>query len=142
MRKTRNKSHRYELKDDYHHRQTPSPLRFYGKPIILIDGNSFSATAEFCAIIHHHRRAIFVGEESAGAYCGSSAGDALKLTLPHTRLRVHIPIRRYVMAVSGTPFPGCGILPDHEVTPTIADVLSHHDRVMAFAMNRLGSRNK
>jgi C-terminal processing protease CtpA/Prc len=125
------------LKGNYHLDQTPSPLRFAGKPVVLIDGNSFSATAEFAAVVYYHDRATFVGEETGGAYYGNNAGDALKLTLPHTRLRVHIPIRRYVMAVSDCAAPSRGILPDYEVTPTIEDILTGRDSVMAFAVSHI-----
>ncbi len=135
----RNRDHRYELKGDYHLRLTPSPVRFTGKPVVLIDGNSFSAAAEFAAVVHYHDRATFIGEESGGAYYGNNAGDALRLTLPHTKLRLHIPIRRYVMAVSDYATPARGILPDHEVTPTIEDILNRRDSVLEFAMSHIAN---
>lgn len=139
--KTRNHENRYELKGDYDHTSEPSPLQFQGHLYILIDGHSFSASAEFASVVHYHRRAIFIGEETGGAYYGNNAGDFLKLTLPHTKLRVNIPIRRYVMAVGDYPYKTRGIIPDYEIEPAIDDVLSDRDKIMEFTMNHIRKKN-
>jgi hypothetical protein len=56
-----------------------------------------------------------------------------ELTLPNTKLRVRIPLLLYTMAVSGYP-EDRGIIPDHPVAPSIADLLEGRDRVMEYTI--------
>src|SRR5215210_7293731 len=74
---------------------------FTGKVFILINGGSFSTTSEFLSQAHFHKRATFIGEESAGGYYGNSSGFMPVVTLPNTKLAVRVPLMTYYMAVSG-----------------------------------------
>jgi hypothetical protein len=107
---------------------------FGGEVIILIDGGSFSATGEFTSVVHHLGRATFVGEEGAAGYYGNTSGAGVLLTLPQTRLRVRIPFMRYTCAVSGYEPTDRGLIPEHEVTPTIEDLLAGRDPALDFAL--------
>ncbi len=77
----------------------PHPGAFDGAVFILINGKSFSTTAEFSSVVHAHDRAVFVGEETGGAQVGNNSGMELMLTLPTTGLRIKIPLMKYVCAV-------------------------------------------
>jgi len=114
--------------------QQPAEPVFGGDVIILIDGASFSATGEFTSVIHHLGRATFVGEESGAGYYGNTSGGGAMLTLPNTGVRVRIPFIRYSCAVSGYEPTDRGLIPDHVVTPTIADLLAGHDPALDFAL--------
>jgi C-terminal processing protease CtpA/Prc len=114
--------------------QQPVVPVYGGAVTILIDGGSFSATGEFTSVIHHAGRATFVGEESGAGYYGNTSGPSALLTLPHTGVRVRIPFMRYSSAVSGYAPEDRGLIPDHEVTPTIDDLLAGRDPVLAFAL--------
>ncbi len=77
----------------------PAANRFGGNVFILMNGRSFSTTAEFLSLVHFHRRATLIGEESGGGYYGDSGGVVLTLTLPHSGLRIRLPMVRYELAV-------------------------------------------
>lgn len=112
----------------------PRAPRFAGPVFVLIDGGSFSATAEFAANAHELGRCVFVGEETGGGYHGNTSGPELVLTLPRSGVHVNVPLWKYVMAVEGSPEVPRGILPDHEVAPSIEDVLAGRDPALARAL--------
>jgi hypothetical protein len=113
--------------------QHPSKPHFDGQVFILIDGGSFSTSAEFAAICHSHRRATFIGEESSGAYYGDDSGITPTLVLPNTKLRIDVPLIAYYMAVNGVRNRNRGILPDCPVRDTIQDELEGRDKAMEVA---------
>jgi len=114
--------------------QPPQPNHFDGKVWCLVNGASFSATAEFSSVAHYHRRATFVGEEVGGSYYGNTSGYEALLTLPNTKIRVSVPLWEYVLAVSGYAYPRHGVMPDYPVEPTIQDVLSGFDVQLNYTL--------
>ncbi len=113
--------------------QQPSKPSFHGKVLILINGGSFSTTSEFLSHAHFHKRATFIGEESGGGYYGNTSGPSLLLTLPHTKVQVHLPLMTYYMAVSGYQAKAHGVLPDRPVEYTIEELLEGVDKELALA---------
>jgi hypothetical protein len=114
--------------------QQPAAPAFKGKVIALINGRSFSTTAELITQLHDKKRATFVGEESGGAYHGNSSGNDAMLVLPNSGLRVVIPLVTYTLAVTGQHANGRGVVPELEVTPTIGDYLGGRDVVLEKAL--------
>jgi hypothetical protein len=112
----------------------PNQPTFAGKVYILINGGSFSTTSEFLSQAHFHRRATFIGEESAGGYYGNSSGIMPLVTLPNTKVGVRVPLMTYYMSVSGYKAASHGILPDHRVEYTIGDLLAGTDKEIAVAL--------
>lgn len=62
--------------------------RFAGKVYVLINGNTFSAAADFAAIAQEHKRGVFTGQETGGAARGNTSNGELILTLPHAAMQV------------------------------------------------------
>jgi hypothetical protein len=114
--------------------QQPSKPTFAGKVLILINGGSFSTTAEFLSQAHFHKRAEFIGEESGGAYYGNTSGVVPALTLPNTKLIVYVPLVSYHLAVSGYKAAAHGVLPDHPVRYSIEELLDGKDKELALAL--------
>ncbi|MEK6301949.1 MAG: S41 family peptidase [Acidobacteriota bacterium] len=112
----------------------PSKPHFAGKVFILIDGGSFSTTSEFLSQAHFHKLATFIGEESGGGYYGNSSGFMPLVTLPNTKLSVRVPLMTYYMAVSGYKRASHGVIPDHPVEHTIADLIVGRDKEMELAL--------
>ena len=112
----------------------PNQPTFAGKVYILINGGSFSTTSEFLSQAHFHRRATFIGEESAGGYYGNSSGMMPMVTLPNTKVGVRVPLVTYYMAVSGYKAASHGIIPYHKVEYTIGDLLEGTDKEIAVAL--------
>ena len=111
----------------------PDAVNFRGRVVVLMDGGSFSTTAEFLAAVRASGRATFVGEESGGAECGNTSGRSAMVTLPHSGLLLHIPLVRYETAIP-CDGRGRGILPDVAVPVTVQDLLAGRDPQMARAV--------
>lgn len=121
--------------------QQPQALHFAGAVAVLLNGLSFSATGETASLFHHHRKAVFIGEECGAGYYGNTSGFMGMATLPNTKLRVRIPMVRYAMAVDGYPADQ-GVVPDIAVEPTIDDLLAGRDPVLDRALEHLEARDK
>ena len=114
--------------------QQPAAPGFGGKVYILMNGGSFSTTAEFLSLAHHHRRAVFIGEESGGGYEGNTSGPTVTVTLPNTGMRLRVPLLRYELAVKRPGAVDRGVMPDHRVPVTIADLIAGGDKEKEFAL--------
>jgi len=112
----------------------PISPTFRGKTYVLINGRSFSASGEVTSPMHYHRKAVFIGEECGAGYYGNNSGSMPGLKLPHTGIRVRIPLVRYTMAVDDYPNDR-GIIPEHRVDPSVEDILKGRDTVMAYALD-------
>jgi hypothetical protein len=106
--------------------QQPAAHSFLGKLIILMDGGTFSTAADVCAVLSHLTQAIFVGEESGGAYEGNTSGLNAVVTLPHSYLKVKIHMYEYWNAVPPGE-KGRGVLPDHRIERNMTDRLKGVD---------------
>jgi C-terminal processing protease CtpA/Prc len=100
----------------------------------MINGGSFSTTSEFLSQAHFHKRATFIGEESAGGYYGNSSGFMPLVTLPNTKLALRVPLMTYYMAVSGYEAASRGVVPDYAVEYSIAELLQGTDKDMEVAL--------
>lgn len=114
--------------------QSPAKDPFLGKVIVLIDGGTFSTAADFCAIVHHLKRATFIGEETGGGYYGNNSGYGMRLTLRNSKLQVRIPMYEYWNAVQGDDAKRHGTIPDFFVEAKVADLLRGRDEALNLAM--------
>jgi hypothetical protein len=114
--------------------QQPSKPTFAGKLFILMNGHSFSTTAEFLSQAHFHKRAKFIGEESGGAYYGNTSGVVPAVTLPYTKLIIYVPLVSYYLAVNGYKAVAHGVLPDYPVHNRIEELLEGKDKELDLAL--------
>ncbi len=134
----------FELRDDGYYLtpaahdnlniQQPREPHFDGAVYALISGASFSATSEFLAGLYQNRDAVYIGEESGGGQYGNTSGSTAVITLPHTKMRVNVPLIRYNSAIEGYEPTDRGMIPDHEVYLTQQDVLDGSDSVLEFTL--------
>ena len=117
-----------KMKDgNYHFRYFENHLfhlkknRFRGKVYVLINGPTFSASALFCNALKGQGGIKLVGEETGGGWYGNSGIMIPDITLPHTKLRVRLPIFRLVQ-YQHPSVKGTGIPPDIYI-PTNYDAL-------------------
>lgn len=109
--------------------------RFDGNLIVLLDGQSFSVTTELSARVQADGRAHFVGEETAGGAEVNSSGFFTIVTLPHSKIDLGIPRLGFHMANLNPAMPrDRGILPNHPIVPTAADIVNGKDPVMEKAL--------
>jgi hypothetical protein len=116
----------------------PAEHPYLGKVLFLINGNSFSSTAEFSAVARSNRRGLFIGEETGGGYYGNTSGTLTTLTLPNTKIEIAVPRLKYVMAVRPAKYTDRGIIPDITVSPSISDILTNRDAVREKALTLAG----
>jgi C-terminal processing protease CtpA/Prc len=119
--------------------QQPSSTPFLGDVYFLINGYTFSAAAEFCAVARSEKRGEFIGEETGGGYYGNTAGNDTVLVLPKTGIKVVIPLVKYTLAVHKAEYPDRGIIPEHVVIPSLADVIGHKDVQLQYALQLAGA---
>ncbi len=111
----------------------PNKTRYSGKVWFLIDGLSFSATAEFCAVARGNRRGKFIGQETGGGYEGNTSMQ-IDTTLPNTKTAISFGMIKYEMAVTKARYKGRGVIPNYIITPTISDIINKKDPQLDFAM--------
>ncbi len=113
---------------------------FSGKLFVLIDGNTFSASSIISSNLKGSKRAIFVGEETGGAYNGTVAGRMPRLTLPNSKLK-------WVMGVMTikpdyqSEIEGRGVFPDKEIVPTVEQVIAEEDVVKDWVLKNINYPN-
>jgi len=115
--------------------QQPSKPTFGGRVYVLVDGGSFSTTAEFLSVLQSHHRGAFIGEESGGGYYGNTSGSSARIVLPHTKLVVYIPAMDGYLAVSGSHDAARGVIPDYPIKQTINDLIAGVDKDYDLALN-------
>ena len=118
----------------------PGKFPFLGDVFILIDGATFSTAADVCAVTHHLKRAIFIGEETAGAYYGNNSGTEPTVTLPNSKVRFGLPLCASWNAVWGYDGKRRGTIPDHVAVTRTADILRGVDTQLELAL-KLSSKH-
>lgn len=100
-----------------HYFKPKNKNRFNGNVYILTGGNSFSATTLFTQTVKPQENVIVVGEETGGGAYGNTAWLIPDLILPHTGIRVRLPLFRLVID-KNIPKDGHGIQPEVISAPT------------------------
>jgi len=108
---------------------------------VLTDGKSFSQTGETAGFFKSETNAIFVGEECGGSPVQNTSGVGLPLELPNSKNIVVIPLILWKMNVNFEN-TGRGVIPDHNVKPSIEDVLMNRDIVMDYTIDLIEKRTK
>jgi C-terminal processing protease CtpA/Prc len=106
----------------YFERKQFKPYRkhhFNGATYIITGAYSFSAATLFTAALQGQDSVTVVGEETGGGAYGNSAVHLPQITLPHTKLRVILPMYRLVIDHT-QPKTGRGIVPHIMVPPNSA----------------------
>ena len=117
----------------------PNPLNFKGKIFVLINGGSYSASSILSTNLHGGKRAIFVGEETGGAYNGTVAGVFNYAELPTSKVKMRIGLAQ-IEALYKTEKEGYGIKPDVRITPKIEDRLQNIDPELEWILNAIEAK--
>ncbi len=106
-----------------------NPLRFKGTLYLLIGPFTFSAAADFAAMVKDFQVGILVGEQTGGL--ATSYGDTFYFKLPRSGLSLRVSYK-YFVRPSGAD-DGKGVLPDHKVVSKIGQAAKGSDPVLKFA---------
>jgi len=107
--------------------QQPAEHRFEGRVFLLTDGWTFSTAADVATVAHFHDLVTVVGEETGGGYDGNTSGRSQGEQLPGSGFTVSVPMWMYTTANAGHDRFGRGVPPDHELRPSVEDVLAGRD---------------
>lgn len=129
--------------------ETYPPLRsqqgqknaFSGAVYVLAGGRTYSTAADVVAWLKAHRQAVIIGEDTSGGFAGNNSGIAPKLVLPHSRIKVVIPLMQFWNSVGEFSSATGGVPADHIVRPSVDDLLSGIDTELEFAKSLIGGRN-
>lgn len=109
---------------------------FNSKVYVLINGGSFSASSIISSNLKGSKRAVFVGEETGGAYNGTVAGKMPIIVMPHSKINVRIGLMACIPAYK-TEVEGYGIMPDKEIIPTLEDRIKDNDPELNWVLQDL-----
>ena len=112
---------------------SPTSQPFKGDTYLLVNGGSFSNSGIVSSAFRNYKRGKIIGEETGGnknVICGW--GEII--TLPNTRISVHIPTKQFVISGKDKN-DGHGVIPDFIVRPTISELIKGRDEVMDFTLN-------
>ncbi len=115
--------------------QKPQRNPYKGKVYVLVNGNSYSVTAEFAAIAKSNNRALFFGQETGGAYEGNNSGTFAFVNLPNSRLTLAMPMLAYYLDVKSVNPMDRGILPDYYIPQVLDGKDKETDFVIDFIRN-------
>ena len=79
---------------------------------MLINGGTFSASSMFVNCIKGQDDIYIVGENTGGGWYGNNGMIIPEVTLPHTKVRVRVPLYRLVQYEHKDENKGTGIIPD------------------------------
>ncbi len=112
----------------------PKKNHFQGEIYVLINGSSFSASSIISSKLKDAKRALLVGEETGGTNDGTVAGRYSTKKLPYSKLTLPIGLMLIQPQIEYTKTKK-GVLPDHEIIPTLNEVLNKKDVQLDWIMN-------
>jgi hypothetical protein len=122
----------YEYSDNLTLRP-PRENVFKGKLYVLMNGVTFSSAADLAADLKRTTNAVFIGEESGGAYEGPTGGDNIVIQLPNSKIIVRISPNIHLDYMYEKHPVGRGVLPTHEVVYTVKDIVEKKDLELDLA---------
>ena len=120
-----------------------SKNHFDGQVFVLMNGPTFSASTLFCNAVKGQANVTLMGEDAGGGWHGNNGIMIPDIVLPHTKLRVRLPVFRLVQYMH-VPKDGRGVPPDIYVPPAADAIIKGTDRKMEAvkAIIKNNSRNQ
>ncbi|WP_100614808.1 S41 family peptidase [Confluentibacter citreus] len=139
--KTKRRDGKLYYRFKYTKPKSPRPNHFTGDIYVLINGNSFSASSLISTHLQATNRAVFVGEETGGAYNGTVSGIYKIYELPTTKLKIGMGLMQVDAPYKQTP-DGYGVKPDVTILPTWEDVFLKKDVELEWVLNHINEKRK
>ena len=131
--KVRKEGDKFISSNAFSKERKPKANNFKGKIYVLINGGSFSASSIISSNLKSTKRAVFVGEETGGAYNGTVAAQMPLVQLPNSKVNLRIGLA-LVSPANKTEIEGHGIYPDKEILPTFEDRKNNIDPELAWIL--------
>lgn len=98
----------------------PSKWSFKGLIYVLVNGRTYSAGSTLARYLREYGDATVIGSETGTRYEGFAGGSRQIVHLPNTNLKIGIPRYHISFPVSvKQKAKNRGLLPDHEIEPSI-----------------------
>jgi Peptidase family S41 len=142
-------SHRYDengkvWRNKKHKRPRKKPKKTYHfdqNVYFLTNGGSFSGGAATPSLAHSRGIGTIVGEPTGGAYLGCFGGKYKYITLPNSKIRVRIPLKKINYSVENSKNIGVTLKPDYLIERTIDDVKNSNDVALKFVFELIEKAN-
>ena len=135
------KEGKYHITHLEHKLYQPKKNNHYnGKLYVLTSGPTFSAAALFCNVVKGQPGIILAGEETGGGWYGNNGIMIPDIILPHTRLRVRLPLFRLIQYQHGNK-TGTGIIPDMYIGTSYDALLKGYDKKMKEIKQMIMAQN-
>lgn len=119
--------------------KSPKDLNYKGEIYVLINGFSFSASSILSNKLQATNRAVFVGEQTGGAYNSTVAGQTQYVTLPNSKVKLF-----FGLLTLETPHradvDGYGVKPDVEIVPSQDDRVNAIDPELEWVLREIDSK--
>ena len=116
--------------------QAKKQNHFGGDLYILINGQTFSASTLFSNAVKGQPGITLVGEEAGGGWYGNDGILIPDITLPHTHLRVRLPLFRLVQ-FNHVARDGRGVMPDIYIGTNYEALVKGYDKKMQVVMDMI-----
>lgn len=100
--------------------------------IVLVDERTASSASDLAFLLRREAGAIVVGRETGGGAWAQTAEQTVLRRLTHSGLAVQIPL--VTIGMGPDELKGRGVIPDHEVRPTVEDLAYGRDPALACAI--------
>jgi C-terminal processing protease CtpA/Prc len=110
---------------------------FKGQLVVLIDSRSGSASEVFSRVMQLEKRALIIGDRSAGAVMRSRSYGHHIGTEVVVYYGTSVTDADVIMS-DGVSLEGVGVTPDEVMLPTATDMAAGRDAVLANAFSRVG----
>lgn len=114
----------------------PNKLNYKGQLYVITNGNSFSASSLLSTHLQANSRAVFIGEETGGAYNGCVAGIYKIYKMPTSKLNIRMGLMQVEAPYKQMP-DGFGVKPDVDIIPTIKDRNLNSDPEIEWILNTI-----
>ena len=117
---------------------SPAEQRFEGNVYVLINGISFSTTADVASVIYDNDWATFIGQETGGGAYGNTSGHSTSIRLPNSKIVVDLPYWMYFTALKKEYPKGRGVIPQYVTSLSLQEFIDGTDVEMQKALSLIG----
>lgn len=110
---------------------------FKGNVYVITNTNVQSAASYFAALLQDEGRAAIVGSETGGSGSSTNSFHVLTYELPHSHIRLNVPVVHAEFSLQKSVAGGRGVLPDYPVPLTLADIKNNNDPQLSFVLDSL-----
>lgn len=118
----------------------PSENSFSGNVYVIINGQTGSSAGSFTACVYNEKRGKIIGEANRDNYTGFSAGVPITLTLPNSKMKIYIPLRKFTYATGDDN--GMGVIPDYPFKASYSDYFGGSDIEIKYVATLIDRINK